>query len=353
LPEGEFRLYAVCSRFPHNLQGEAPLEPVQAGVYDCRRGSDRIRVLVVGQLPEAGHNAPLVLFSASIPRRIPMRLVRSPAASAALVAVSFLIASACAADEKGKADKDKDKADFANIGDLNAEVTVLNVLHTLQPTAAQYAALLKASAKTMQKPPPRKKVMVSERFRKTLQSLREALVKNDGEKVDELFTKFDELRQKEDPEFDDVEITDAAREQAPKVLRLFSARQVAAYLVSVSDFPDPVERLLQAMDESRKLRGKEWQDLRDDTAYQVGWLVGGLNPNEEEKARDKAIALLNKAHALGEKGTKAERAALEKDARQLAAKLGPTDVLRHFMERVIAEALSNHRLAAAIEAMKK
>ena len=66
MSEAEFRLYAVCSRFPHNLAGEVSLQPVQPGVYDCRRGTDRIRVIVVSQLPETEANVPLVLFSASL-----------------------------------------------------------------------------------------------------------------------------------------------------------------------------------------------------------------------------------------------------------------------------------------------
>jgi hypothetical protein len=65
LPEGEFHLYAVCSRYPQGLAAELPLREVQAGVYDCRRGTDRIRIVVVAQLPEAEHNASLHLFSAS------------------------------------------------------------------------------------------------------------------------------------------------------------------------------------------------------------------------------------------------------------------------------------------------
>ncbi len=65
LPEEEFRLFAVCSRFPHNLAGQVAWTPVQAGVYDCRRGTDLIRVVVLGQLPQSENNALLHLFSAS------------------------------------------------------------------------------------------------------------------------------------------------------------------------------------------------------------------------------------------------------------------------------------------------
>jgi hypothetical protein len=65
LPESEIRLYAVCSRYPHNLANEVPWETIQQGVYQCRRGTDAIRVVVAGQLSREEHNAPLHLFSAS------------------------------------------------------------------------------------------------------------------------------------------------------------------------------------------------------------------------------------------------------------------------------------------------
>src|SRR5947209_13416551 len=65
LPDDQFGLYAVSARFPHNLSGQVPWQRVQAGVYDCRWGTDTIRVVVAGELPRELHNAPLHLFSAS------------------------------------------------------------------------------------------------------------------------------------------------------------------------------------------------------------------------------------------------------------------------------------------------
>jgi hypothetical protein len=65
LPDDQFGLYAVAACFPHNLAGQVPWQPVQAGVYDCRWGTDTIRVIVAGELPREAHNAPLHLFSAS------------------------------------------------------------------------------------------------------------------------------------------------------------------------------------------------------------------------------------------------------------------------------------------------
>lgn len=65
LPDDQFGLYAVCARFPHNLAGQVPWQRVRAGVYDCRWGTDTVRVLVAGELPREPHNAPLHLFSAA------------------------------------------------------------------------------------------------------------------------------------------------------------------------------------------------------------------------------------------------------------------------------------------------
>src|SRR5436305_8939306 len=65
LPEDHFRLYTVCARFPHNLSGQVPWQGRQAGVYDCRWGTDDVRVIVAGELPREPHNAPLHLFSAA------------------------------------------------------------------------------------------------------------------------------------------------------------------------------------------------------------------------------------------------------------------------------------------------
>src|SRR4051812_28656025 len=65
LPEDQFGLYAVTARHPDNLSGRVPWQEVQAGVYDCQRGTDTVRVVVAGELPREPHNAPLHLFSAS------------------------------------------------------------------------------------------------------------------------------------------------------------------------------------------------------------------------------------------------------------------------------------------------
>jgi hypothetical protein len=63
-PEDEFRLYAVCARYPQQLAGmNIPLRPIMEGVYEVSVLTSRIRVIVANQLPRQEHNAMLHLFS--------------------------------------------------------------------------------------------------------------------------------------------------------------------------------------------------------------------------------------------------------------------------------------------------
>jgi hypothetical protein len=235
------------------------------------------------------------------------------------------------------------------------EVVALQTLHQLQATPAQLAELKRLAATTAEKIGPRRQVEVSDKFHKLLVRLRDALVEGKDERIDEVSRALDELRKKDDPDLDDVtEISDAARREAPALLRRFSARQAAGFLADyAADFPDPVEMLTGAFAEVRKLTGREWGGLRDDVAEQVGWLVAGLDEDAAERAREQAAAIITRARQLKEGEYKKQRPELEKAARELAGKVGPTDVHRHFLEHALAELLSNPRLAAAVEARLK
>jgi hypothetical protein len=64
LPEADYRLFAVCARFPHNLAQQVALTPLRQGVYEIPLITMRIHVIVANQLPQEEHNAMLHLFSA-------------------------------------------------------------------------------------------------------------------------------------------------------------------------------------------------------------------------------------------------------------------------------------------------
>jgi hypothetical protein len=68
LPADQFRLYAVCARFPQHLATEVTLVSVAEGVYEVPALSRRIRVIVANQLPLHENNAMLHLFSTNAER---------------------------------------------------------------------------------------------------------------------------------------------------------------------------------------------------------------------------------------------------------------------------------------------
>jgi hypothetical protein len=239
-----------------------------------------------------------------------------------------------------------------DLNELSLEVSALEALARLQLSPAQLKDLARRARHTIQKEQPRQLVHASDKLRQTLTSLRNALVDNDQQHIDDLGTALNEIYDKEKPELDDsVEITDEARQEAPKLLSRLSAPQVAGYVGAYADqIPDPTELLADTLREARKLSGMEWQQLRDDVAEQVGWLVAGLDAEAEEKVRAEVADLLNRAHRLNARDHAAQQERLDRKAQALAGKLGPTDVLRHYMERSLAELLSNPRLPAAITA---
>ena len=53
LPETEFRLFAVCARYPQQLAQQVELTRLREGVYEVRELGLVIRVIVVSQLPQA------------------------------------------------------------------------------------------------------------------------------------------------------------------------------------------------------------------------------------------------------------------------------------------------------------
>jgi hypothetical protein len=258
-------------------------------------------------------------------------------------------------DKDDKKDKKKEEPKNADLADVHAEVTVLQVFHAFDLNAEQIKAFGDAAAKTAQKPPLRKEWKVGDKYKKALHALRAALRTGDDEKIEAANAHLTAaLKDEDEPEFEDVEITAEARKQAPALFAKLNARQIVFYLSGLADtFPDPLEKLTAALAESRKLQGKEWRKRRDDVAYEVAWLIVGLDADKEEKMRDKISDFLDKAHDLKDDEYDKEKAALEKSAREMVGKLGSTDVIRHYVERVLAETLSNHRLAAAVEGRKK
>ena len=64
MPESNFKLYAISTRFPKKLAQQLALHSISQGVYDIVWGTDTIRLIVLSQIPTGEHNAIWRLFSA-------------------------------------------------------------------------------------------------------------------------------------------------------------------------------------------------------------------------------------------------------------------------------------------------
>ena len=65
LPEEDFRLYAVCARFPRNLAQQCEFRYFKQGVYDFTWGVRTVRTIVAGRVAKVERNLPWLLFSAA------------------------------------------------------------------------------------------------------------------------------------------------------------------------------------------------------------------------------------------------------------------------------------------------
>ena len=65
VPREQFRLFAVSTRYPQKLAKELgqDFKKLQEGVYQAKRGTNLIRVIVLKEIPKAEHNLIWQLFS--------------------------------------------------------------------------------------------------------------------------------------------------------------------------------------------------------------------------------------------------------------------------------------------------
>ncbi len=239
--------------------------------------------------------------------------------------------------------------------DLGLEVQALRALYLLRVTPEQVQRLQQIAKDVARPDREREKARVSEGYRRALADLRNALAADADDKVQDLEDHLSELTDKEDPELDDeVRVTRAAKRRVPEVLRIFRPNQLAGYLGSAADeIGDPQERLVAALAQVRSEKGGDWEEVRDDLADDLGWLLGGLDATRTLAVHEEVVALLNKVHAMTDEQFGKEKESLEKEARRVGADVPATDVLRHGLERALARLLSNPRLVSALQARTK
>jgi hypothetical protein len=284
-----------------------------------------------------------------------LNLVRRLASILVLTIVSAHVAADLRADDKKKAPANaanvvKGKA-AEELVSLKLEVDALEKLYHLELNAKQLKSLLTLAEKTAGKAQASQEVQAGEEYRKTLQSLHDALVAQEEESIREMNDKLDELQEKETVSIDDsFEMTDGAMTAAPQAFRLLSAAQIVAYLGSLSDeIPDPAERILSALEEGAELGGDEWKELRDQTAEELSWLVSGFRTDSATRVKKSVTDWLDRNHRFQGAELTKQWPTLEKSAHQLVGNVSSLVVLQHYMERELAELLSNPRTAAALQ----
>jgi uncharacterized protein YfbU (UPF0304 family) len=285
---------------------------------------------------------------------MPPILVRSPASILVLTGLSVIFAAALRADDK------KPQADSPNVVKgkaaeelvlLKLEVDALEKLYHLELNAKQLPSFLKLAEKTAAKVPDTHEVQAGAEYRNVLKSLHDALLSQEGDQIRELSDKLDELQEKETISIDDeFEMTDASLLAAPQAFRLLSAAQIVAYLAALDDeVPDPVERILSALEEGAEHNDDEWKELRDETAEEVSWLVAGFNTENAARVKKAVIAFLDRGHRFQGEELNKQWPGLEKAAHQLVGNVSSLVVLQHYTERELAELLSNPRTTAALQ----
>jgi hypothetical protein len=242
------------------------------------------------------------------------------------------------------APKRESKPAVADANLLSMEVKALRILRGLEATPHQLSEIARTAKTTVGSPGKREPAKASGAYVELLGQMRHALVTSDEDKIEKLQTQFDELEAKNPPDLDDqVEITDGAEIEAVRLLNIFSPQQVVAYAQSLEDeFPDPVQLILEGLQEGRALKKEEWETARNKLAEEVGWLVCGLQGEKASKLEDQVSTYLDQKHA--EEGKAGNR---ESEIRKLVGSPGPVVVLKNVMEHALAELLSNPQVVRA------
>jgi hypothetical protein len=178
----------------------------------------------------------------------------------------------------------------SDLNNLYLEVQAQRALYSLKVTnPPQVRRLLQLAEGAASKARERETPEVSDPYRETLSELRAALVQNNADRISELEDRLDELSKDGDIEFDDtVDVTNAARQAAPKALALLRADQVASYLATLEeDFPTPQLVLARAMRldgrGGKKPAPEQWKEERDEVSLSCALGRGNYQISRERR----------------------------------------------------------------------
>jgi len=244
--------------------------------------------------------------------------------------------------------KQRNQVSLAN---LSLEVAALQTIHQFHLTTQQLSALQKIAAETCPKE-GKNNGKNNEAVRSALVDLKDAFVRGEEARIEELEEKLGEVMDQEDCDLDDaVTITPAARKRTGEFLQSLSPRQTAAFIVGIDDLPEPRERLHEALDVVAKANDVDWKEISESIVEDLGWQIGGIDAERCRLVESKVKDYLKKVRSLSARELEKQRGELEKSAQQIAAQASPTFILHNVVEHNLAELLSNPRLPAALDAL--
>lgn len=239
------------------------------------------------------------------------------------------------------------------LNSLSMEVAALDMLRNLELRPDQLRALTELANGAAETEATRPAAKATAAFRQALTNLHGALVRGDGNKIADARDKLDALLDKDSPEIhDEIRISDIARERAGKAVKLLTVPQIGAFLTA-QQLADPMDVLNDGFHQIRQAKGADKDQMRDQIADEVAWLVGGIGTEEETKVRTQATELLNRAAGLADDEYKRQLGKLRIEARKIVGQPDAVEVIRHTLDHGMAELLSNPRLGVAIEATKR
>ena len=239
---------------------------------------------------------------------------------------------------------------------LSMEVNALQALSQFQLDKVQLERFQKFGEESAQKERTRKPAKASKEYRDKMVALRKALQDaKDGDLIQKLNEEVDVLHEKEKPTVDDrVDITEAARKHAVEAYRLLKPGQVAAYLGRIAEnIADPVDRLLDAMEDVREMKDDEWKAQGKEIADDISRIAAGLDAVKSKRVSEQVSAFLARARGLSKVEFQKQQGDLEKAASKIVGDIPAEVLLKNQVELDLATLISNPRLPQASRAMLK
>jgi hypothetical protein len=200
---------------------------------------------------------------------------------------------------------------------------------------------------------------ISAEYKAVQQALYQATLKND-DIADELQATLNTIEETEELDLNDsVVVTDAARAETPRVMRVLTPNQVASYTAASEDgAPNLITTLIEAAGNVRGTTLDEFNEIASGAGEEVGILVAGIEPAKYGPVAGQVRNWLQRCRALSQTQFAAARSslALEKSAAGLIGNAGLPgnsdlfSVLQHWFQKDLAELLANPQLVPAIDA---